>query len=370
MTRHLRFPVAAVVSPLAGLAVCTALIVLCGTNPRAALVSLFAGTFTSAYYFGTTLNTAAFLMTAGCGAALAIKSGNMNLGGEGQIYAGGFVAALVLGSPQAVAAKTTAPLIFLAALLASLATGAAMALVSALLKEKRGAAVLLTTFLLSAAALPLIDGLIIASKAQSGQNLLALPYIGVQYRCAQLLAPSPLTLTFFVACALCVAVWGFLRCTYAGRRLAIWGSAPQFARYCGFSSAADTAAVLAVSGALHALTGFFAVCGTYHTCHKDFYVNMGWNALSAALIVGAHPLALIPSSLVLAWLYTSAGRVALTQGFAFDIGGIVQGVVLFAIAIPFAAGSQRAGRNRYAADKTLDSEVAPPKAEPIAEVPR
>ena len=62
---------------------------------------------------------------------------------------------------------------------------------------------------------------------------------------------------------------------------------------------------------------------------------MGWNALSASLIVSSNPLALIPASLVLAWLYTSADRVALTQGFAFDIGGIVQGCVLFAIAIPF-----------------------------------
>ena len=354
--KRFQFPVAAVVSPLAGVAVCVAIIMLCGAHPKVALSSLFTGTFTSAYYFGTMLNTAAFLMTAGCGAALAIKSGNMNLGGEGQVYAGGFVAALVLGSPQALAAGAAAPLVFAAALLASLAAGAGMALISAVLKEKRGAAVLLTTFLLSAASLPLLDGLIIASKAQSDQNLLALPYIGAQYRLPQLLPPSPFTLTFFAACALCVALWAFLRGTYAGRRLEIWGKAPQFARYCGFSSAIDTAAVLAASGALHALTGFFAVCGTYYTCHKDFYVNMGWNALSAALIVGAHPLALIPSALVLSWLYTSAGRVALTQGFAFDISGIVQGVVLFAIALPFATEKWHAHRKQKAAPAVASGE--------------
>ena len=91
-----RIPCTAFISPLAGLAVCIAIIFCCGKTPASALVTLFTGTFTSAYYFGSMLNTAAFLMTAGAGAAIAIKSGNMNLGGEGQIYAGGFVAAAIL----------------------------------------------------------------------------------------------------------------------------------------------------------------------------------------------------------------------------------------------------------------------------------
>lgn len=327
-------PIAAVFSPLAGLAVCIAIIVFCGQQPKAALASLFAGTFTSAYYFGSMLNTAAFLMTAGCGAALAMKSGNMNLGGEGQVYVGGYVAALILGMNLAV----PAPLVFLTALLAAVLTGAALAVISAALKETRGAAVLLTTFLVSAAMLPLIDGLLIASKTSekgASQHLIALPYIAEQFRFPRLMPPSPFNASFFVAIALCALLWLFLRFTAAGKHVCIWGKAPVFARYAGYASWRNSFGTLSASGALHALTGFFAVCGTYYTCHKDFYVNMGWNSLSCALIVSSHPLALIPAAIVLSWLYTSAGRVSLTQGFGFDIAGIVQGVVLFAIAIPF-----------------------------------
>lgn len=119
----------------------------------------------------------------------------------------------------------------------------------------------------------------------------------------------------------------------------VWGSAPLFAKYCGYSSIENSFLSLSISGALHALTGFFAVAGTYYTCHKGFYSGMGWNALSAALIAQSNPLAIIPVSLVLSWLYTSADRVALTQGFGFDISGIIQGVVLFSIAIPFTIDS-------------------------------
>ena len=42
---------------------------------------------------------------------------------------------------------------------------------------------------------------------------------------------------------------------------------------------------------------------------------------------------LIPSSLFLAWLYTFADRISLMNGFGFDIGGIIQGIVLFAISV-------------------------------------
>ena len=93
-----KFPFQSVISPLTGFIVCILIILFCAQNPLSALASLFTGTFTSPYYFGSMLNTAAFLMLAGTGASLSLKAGNMNLGGEGQIYTGGFVAALVLTS--------------------------------------------------------------------------------------------------------------------------------------------------------------------------------------------------------------------------------------------------------------------------------
>ena len=318
------------ISPLLGILACILLLGIFAAEPAQALASFFSDTFSSAYYFGNMLNMAAFLMIAGSGAALSIKSGNMNLGGEGQVYLGGFTGCLVLNMVH------TAPLpALLLAGLASCTAGSIMALISAALKELRGARVLLTSFLVSAASIPLIDGLITSAKSSADTNMLALPYIAEAYRLPQLLAPSPLTISFFIALLVCVLLYGAMFHTVQGRKMQVWGKAPLFARYCGYSSAANTYLSLAVSGALHALTGFFAIAGTYYTCHKGFYANMGWNALNVALISASNPLAAIPTSLVLAWLFTSASRVSLTQGFSFDIAGIVQSVILFSIAIPF-----------------------------------
>lgn len=315
---------------LAGFSICLLIIVLFAENSFAALKALFVQTFTSKYYFGSMLNKSVFLITAGLGQCIALKSGNMNLGGEGQVYFGGYIAALVLTS----AFPLPSFLLLLLSLILTLLSGAALTIPAAYLKEKRGAQVLLTSFLISAATLPLVDGLITKSKSKGNENLLALPYIDSVFRWKQLLPPSPLNISFFLVLVFSFLMYCFLFKSKRGKKLSIWGISAEFAKYCGYSSARASYLSLSISGALHALTGFFAVCGTYYTCHKGFYVNMGWNALSAALIANSNPLLLVPISLFLSWLYTSADRVALTQAFTFDISGIVQGCILFAVAIP------------------------------------
>lgn len=319
-----------IIPPLAGILLCVILILIFADNSSQALKSLFLGSFNSTYYFGNFLTSAGFLLLAGTGAAFSCKSGNMNLGGEGQIYLGGFVSCLIMNYFKAPPA-----LVFTLALLSSIAGGMLVAVFSAVLKERRGALPLLTSFLVSSALIPLIDGLIMASKQSSGTNMLSLPYIDECYRMKHILEPSPLTIAFFISIALALLGWFILYKTRLGKEMTIWGISTSFAEYSGFSSKASTYTSLAISGALHGLTGFFAVTGTYFSCHKDFYLGMGWNALSATLLASSNPVLLIPFSLFLGWLYSSADRVSLTQGFGFDISSIIQGVILFSTAIPF-----------------------------------
>lgn len=315
---------------IAGTALCIVIISLFASDPSDSLRILFTGTFTSTYYFGSMLNTASFLMIAGAGAAFSIRGGNMNLGGEGQVYLGGFLAGLILSKSWVIPSFIQ----FSLAILLCAASGIIAASVSALLKEIREAEVLLTSFLLSAALIPIIDSCITSINGKSGQNLLALPYIKDEFCMKQILPPSTLNMSFFIAILICILLWFILEKTSSGQKIAIWGKAPLFALYSGYSSKANSFSTLAVSGALHALTGFFAVCGTYFTCHKGFYAGMGWNALSTALIARSNPILVIPASIALAWLYTSADRIGLTQGFAFDISAILQGFILFAISVP------------------------------------
>ena len=275
------------------------------------------------YYMGSALNLSALYMLAGSGALISIKSGDFNLGGEGQIYLGGFVCAVLLAK-----FGVTATLI---AVLMAAAASSLMAGLSALFKIFRQADFLFTSFILSAAIIPLIDGLIAGPFRSPTDNLLATPYIAEGARLPGILPPSPLNASFIAALALCAAAALLLYRTPWGRQLRTLGVSPEFSRYAGFACRRLSLTSALISGALHGLAGAAAILGTYYTCHQGFYSGMGWNAFSSALIAGANPLLLIPSSILMGFITTYSNKYAMYHNFGFDMSGLIQAGILFLI---------------------------------------
>ena len=282
------------------------------------------------YSIGIILALTALYMTAGTGNAICLKSGKFNLGGEGQIYAGGFVCAVLLDSfgRHGVPAFFAITLAFLAAALIS----TLLVLISTLLEKKRSANFLLTSFIVSSAIIPLVDGLIAGPFKGDGGNLIATNYIIENYRFASILPPSSLSLYFFVAIILCIAGGLFIYRTTFGKQICIYGQAKEFALYTGLSENAICYSATAASGALNGITGAAAIMGTYFFCSPGFYAGMGWNALAVAMIARLNPFFVIPSSIFLATLTTAADQYALFHNFDFDISGLIQAVIIFVIA--------------------------------------
>lgn len=289
------------------------------------------------YYLGSALNLSSLYMLAGCGALISIKSGDFNLGGEGQIYLGGFISAIIL-------ANCRLPVFFaiLFAVSASFICSAVLAAFSAVFKIFRNADFLFTSFISSAAIIPFLDGLISGPARSKTDNLLATPFIPEAVRLSSILKPSPLNASFIIALIFCIGLWFLLNRTTWGRQICILGISPEFSRYAGFACRKLSITSAILSGGLHGLAGAAAILGTYFTCHQGFYSGMGWNAFSAALIAGTNPLALIPSSFLMGFMTTYANRYALFHNFGFDISSLIQAVILFMIAFPIL---DKAGKN-------------------------
>ena len=281
------------------------------------------------YYLGSALNLSTLYMLAGSGALISIKSGDFNLGGEGQIYLGGFLSAVILANSR----LPLFPALLLALLTAAICS-ALLASLSAVFKILRNADFLFTSFIASAAIIPFIDGLISGPARSKSDNLLATPFIPEASRLPSILEPSPLNASFIIAILLCIAVWFLLNRTAWGRQICILGTSQEFSRFAGFACKKLSFTSALISGALHGLTGAAAILGTYFTCHQGFYSGMGWNAFSSALIARANPLALIPSSMVMGFMTTYANRYALFHNFGFDMSSLIQAVILFIIAFP------------------------------------
>ena len=283
------------------------------------------------YEFGNILNFASFYMVAGSGAAISMKAGEFNLGGEGQIYAGGFTAALLLAKMSGLPAGLAVPFsLFTAALIS-----ATLSFLSALLRKYRGADFLLTSFIISSAVIPLINGLIAGPFRGNTGNLLATPFINKSFRLARILPPSSLNISFFAGIVICILGWLFLFRTKLGQKTCIYGISREFALYSGISEKTVTFTSALTGGALHGLCGAFIVLGTYYTCHSGFYAGIGWTGLTAAMLAGANPLFVIPSSIFLGALTTFINSFTLHHNVGYDLGAIIQALIMFLVAIPF-----------------------------------
>lgn len=292
------------------------------------MLDFFTGVLSSPYYFGLFLNMFVLMSFSAIGNCITLKSGFYNLGGEGQIYLSGFVAAICLNKFSFMPPVFN---IFLS-LLISVLSSSILELVSALINDFKKVNVLLTTYLISSASIIIIDYLVGNVFRTKEGNLLATDFIAENLRLKSILPPSPLNVLIFAVPFISLIFWYLQNKTMWGKRSAIWGISNEFAIYSGFSYRKNIYSVMAVDGVLHGLTGFAAVVGTYFTCHQSFSSGMGWNALTCALLANKNPLFVIPSGLFLSWLYTSSSRYSLVHNFGFDMAGIIQGIVIFVVA--------------------------------------
>lgn len=289
------------------------------------------------YYFGSALNLSSIYMFAGAGAAISLKSGKLNLGGEGQIYCGGFICAVLLNFFSRFLNDSISISVFLSifcvliSFALSFCISGLQTLFCTFLQIKKNADYLFTTYILSAATIPFIDGLIAGPARSKTDNLLATPFINKSFRFSQIMPPSALNLSFFAAIfVLCFFFFLIYRTAY-GRKLCILGISQKFSNFAGYDIPKLSYSSSFISGGMHGLAGACAVCGTYFACHNGFYAGMGWNAFSASLLAMSNPLLIIPSSIFMGFLTTYSNKFAMYNNFGFDMTSLLQGVIILII---------------------------------------
>ncbi len=309
-----------------GLAV--VLLAVLSPNPAGALRAFFWGPVSSGLAWGNLLNQALLLSLTGLAASLAFGAGAFNLGGEGQTYTGGLAAlALTLVLPVAWGWGG-----ILAALLAGVMAGALLGGLSGWLKVRFEADEMITTFLLSASAVPFVNAVMTGPGIGAAQSML------IQSRPAPeafwipgLLAPSNLHVGILVAVPIVVVFAVLVNHTPWGYRLRLMGRNRDFARYAGISTGIYALVPLGLSGGLHGLAGALGVLGTQHSLVQGFSAGWGWNGIAVALIARSNPWAVLPAAALLAFL-DQAGRSVVLQGqFPFQLSALFQACILFFI---------------------------------------
>ena len=293
-------------------------------TPGRALFFFFFGPFRNVYSFGNMLNSAIPLMLGGLGVSVAMRTGSLNLGGEGQIYSGAFIATITaLALPHWGVAGG------LIALLAGAFFAGGAAALSGFCKAHWNTNELITSFLLSNALILMVNYCVNGPFLDPETNLQSTRKIAADLRLPLILPPSNLSAALIIALVMVAVVHIFLKRTKRGYEFRMAGANEIFARYGGINTRLNTVMAMFFSGALYGLAGGLAIFGTYYGTIKEFSSGLGWNGLAAALIAGFYPPAVIPASLFFAWISSGAKIAMQNADITFEVASIVQAMIFF-----------------------------------------
>ena len=334
-----------VVALLVAIVVGDVLILTFGQSPAAVYRLLLDGTWGNAYGIGQVLYKATTLTFTGLAVALGIRAGLFNIGGEGQLAAGGFVAAMIgLAMPAATPAIVAALLCTIGAA----AGGGVVGAVPGYLRARFGAHEVITTIMLNFVVLALL-GWIVSAKIHVPESLHT-PEIrsGGVTRLADIMPVfhgSAANLTLLVALATAGAVSWYLFRTRRGFELRAVGLQPDAAEYGGVDVGGVRWRALALSGALAGTGGINFVLGYKHYYEEGFATGAGFLGIAVALVGRNSPFGIVIAALLFATL--SQGGLAVNALVPKQMVDVLQAVVILAVAtaVPTVRQSIRSSAN-------------------------
>ena len=317
-----------IVAILAAMVVGDLLILSFGQSPGAVYRLLLEGTWGNAYGFGQVLYKTTALTCTGLAVALALRAGLFNIGAEGQLAAGGFLAAaLGLLLPAGTPGLVAVPLCVIAAMVGGGAVGA----VPGALKARFGAHEVIVTIMLNFITLALLNW-IVAAKLHVPETLHTpeihaghIPRLGGPF------TGSAANWTLLLALAAAAGVWWYLFRTRRGYELRAVGLQPDAAEYGGVRVGGVWWRAMAVSGALAGLGGVNFVLGYKGYYEDGFAGGAGFLGIAVALVGRNDPVGIVLAALFFATL--SQGGLAINAVVPKQMVEVLQGVVILAVAL-------------------------------------
>ncbi|HBY08964.1 MAG TPA: ABC transporter permease [Chloroflexi bacterium] len=302
-----------VFATLAALGVGAVMLLLLKVNPFVAYGAMFEGAFGSGNSIAETLVKATPLLLVGLGICISFRGSVINIGGEGQMIIGALLAT------QMGLMFTDLPgwFVIVLALLMGFVGGALWGGFAGYLKAYFGVNEILTTVMMNAIAVQLMNFLlrgpmIDPSQAQLASKIPQTARLLDAFRLPRWM-PTRLHLGFLIAVVLAFLVYILLWRTTLGYRIRAVGKNPDASRYAGINVKRQIVLALLLSGAFAGLAGAIQVYGVNYRMITDgsasgFTGSAGFNGIVAALFGQLHPLGTIPASILFGALLVGANK--------------------------------------------------------------
>lgn len=328
--RELRTRTQAVVVPLVSVLIAFAiggiLIWLQGVNPLVAYKVLFTAALGNEQGLTRVMEKSTPLILTGLAVVVGLRAGLFNIGAQGQLL----VAAI--GAAWAGYAFQLPAIIHLPfALVFGMLCGAAWASIAGVLRAYRSVSEVITTIMLNAIAIALVDYLASEPLKEADQPLTRTPAIQSTAALPDLVI---IPMGFVIALAVAILLGWFLSRTTGGFRFNTVGLNPNAARYAGISVRGTIVLAMAVSGALAGLGGAIETVGITGRFEPAFNAGLGFDGITIALLARANPIATIPAAILVGILRTGAASLQFETGIQPEVVDVILALTLLMVAAP------------------------------------
>ena len=301
---------------------------LTGENPIGVYKTMFSGAFGTkrkAWILGQNL---AILLCVSLAVTPAFKMRFWNVGGEGQILAGGLATAacmILLGD------KVPNWLLIVLMVISSIVAGAIWGGIPAICKAKWNTNETLFTLMMNYVATQLVAYFVILWEVPKGAGKIGIINQNTQAGWLPQIGSYKYLLNILIVAALTLVMYFYLKRSKQGYEISVVGESERTARYVGINVGKVIVRTMMISGGLCGFAGLLLVGGTDHTITTTIAGGRGFTAVMVAWLAKFNPLMMVFTSLLLVFLSRGASEITTIYGLNHSFGDILTGIILFFI---------------------------------------
>ena len=299
-----------------------------GENPLNVFGAICDASFSSQRRTWVLFQNIAMLLSVSLAVVPAFKMRFWNLGGEGQMLAGGLATTACM-----ICLRDVLPngVLIPVMVICSIAAGALWGVIPAIFKAKWGTNETLFTLMMNYIAIQLVSFFIIVWEMPKGAGQIGIINQSTEIGWLPSLAGQKYLLNIIVVAVLTVLMFIYMNYTKQGYEIAVVGESVRTARYIGIKVEKVIIRTMLLSGALCGLTGLLLVGGTDHTLTTTITGGRGFTAVMVAWMAKFNPIWMILTSFLLVFLDKGAGDISTKFGLNKSFSDILTGIILFFI---------------------------------------
>jgi len=313
------------------------MIMASGVSPIVAYVALVQGAVGSIASFANTCVRTSPLLLAALGVAIGFKAGMLNVGPEGQMYAGA-AAATAIGL---ISFSTSSWIHLIICIFAGFLGGVVWALIPAYLRAYKDVSEVVITLMLNYIGIYFVSWLVHEPKLlfEKGAAYPQSPLIMKSARLPILIKNTNLHAGILLGVFFAILLYILLQHTSFGFKIKMVGENPVAARYAGINVKKYLFTAMLISGGFGGLAGAVEILGLKLRLFDLFVSGVGYETIAVALLANCNFIGTIFSAFFFGALKAGATKMQIVSGIETSMALVVLSLALiFVIAMGFENG--------------------------------